>query len=43
MEEEFTKAQSDNLPKVNALKVAAFFQKNICFISSEMRGVKTQR
>ncbi|KAI4467864.1 hypothetical protein MML48_2g00015387 [Holotrichia oblita] len=31
-----------NLTKVNSLMVAAFFQENICFISSEMRGVKTQ-
>lgn len=39
----YTKAQSDNLPRVDAIMVAQFLKNNSCFMSSEMKGVKTQR
>ncbi|KAI4455472.1 hypothetical protein MML48_9g00002312 [Holotrichia oblita] len=38
----FIKAQSDNLPRVDVLMLTNFFHNNLCFMSSEMRGVKTQ-
>lgn len=36
----FVKAQSDNLPKVDAFMLAAFINTNSQFIGAELRGKK---
>ncbi len=39
----FVKAQSDNLPKIDAISMFAFLGKNSDFTGAEMRGVKAKR
>ncbi|KAJ8720818.1 hypothetical protein PYW08_006283 [Mythimna loreyi] len=41
MEDGFVKAESTNLPRINALMVAKFFACNPDFFSAELRNVKT--
>ncbi|KAJ8711958.1 hypothetical protein PYW08_008912 [Mythimna loreyi] len=41
MEDGFVKAESTNLPRINALMVAKFFACNPDFCSAELRNVKT--
>lgn len=39
-EEGFKKAQSDNLPCVDAIMVASFLKNSDCFVAAEIRGSK---
>lgn len=39
----FVKAQSDNLPQIDAFMMTAYFASNPDFTSAEIRGVKAAR
>ena len=39
----FVKAQSDNLPKIDAFMMTSYFATNPDFTSAEIRGVKASR
>lgn len=43
MEAGYTQAWSDNLPRVDAEMIAAYFANNPDYVSAEMRGVKHTR
>lgn len=39
----YVKGQSDNLPKIDAFMMSAYFASNTDFTSTEIRGVKAAR
>lgn len=39
----FLKAQSDNLPRIDAFMMTSYFASNSDFMSAEIKGVKAER